>query len=242
MPDCDYCSESFDGEAAYLDHLEATHADEVGAVDQRRLDNRRADDSGLRLGLFAVGIIAVLAVGGGIYAVAGGGSAVEPDGIETTSLDQQGDADRLAAVETFESQGRRHVASDTNIDYAQTPPLSGPHYDRPAEAGYYQSTQPAGALVHALEHGAVVIYYAPAASSNATGTTDTPTESLEEFAATHSDRWASVIVVPNPRETPRAEYVLTAWRHRLTMDTYNAETVKSFLSEYLGRGPEHPVR
>jgi hypothetical protein len=49
-------------------------------------------------------------------------------------------------------------------------------------------------------------------------------------------------VVPNPADDPRAAYVLTAWRHRLTMDSYDEATVRAFLAEYLGRGPENPVR
>lgn len=241
MPDCDYCSDSFDGEDAYLDHLAADHADEVGFIDQRRIDNRTSDDGGLPLGLLAVGVVAAIVIGGGFYAVVLSGG-VSPDGIEAAALDQRGDADRLSAVESFESQGTQHVEAGSEIDYAQTPPLSGPHYNTPTTGGYYESTQSAGNLVHALEHGAVVIYYDPAAEGGTAGDDETPTESLREFAATHTNQWGSVIVVPNPADEPQADYVLTAWQHRLTMDDYDPETVHAFLSEYLGRGPENPIR
>lgn len=44
MPDCDYCDATFEDEAAYLDHLEADHARELGAIDQRRIEQRGAAD------------------------------------------------------------------------------------------------------------------------------------------------------------------------------------------------------
>ena len=56
MPDCEYCSEEFPDEEAYLDHLEAAHADELGPIDRRRLEQRTGGDeksarsSGNRLG------------------------------------------------------------------------------------------------------------------------------------------------------------------------------------------------
>jgi hypothetical protein len=168
--------------------------------------------------------------------------AVSPDGIEAAELNGSGDADRLAAVERFPSEGARHVEPGTAIDYARTLPLSGPHYPSPTGAGFYAEPQPAGNLVHALEHGAVVVYYHPAPRTASAGDDDSAAQSLREFAATHSSVWASVIAVPNPNDEPAADYVLTAWRHRLYMDSYDPQTVYAFLSEYLGRGPENPVR
>jgi hypothetical protein len=243
MVDCDYCGESFEGEDAYLDHLDDQHGDELGAIDQRWVDSRGGDDgSGIPVGIVVVGAVVVLAAGVGLYlTVLGGGGGA--DGIEASSLDDSGDDQRLQDVEQFESQGREHVADGTDIDYAQTPPLSGPHYNQWAEGGFYEEPLDYGNIVHGLEHGAVVIYYAPDASSEAAGTDDeTAEESLQEFAATHNGQWRSVIVVPNPEDEPQADYVLTAWQHRLYMDSYDARTVHAFLSEFLGRGPENPVR
>ena len=243
MVDCDYCGESFEGEDAYLDHLEASHGDEMGAIDQRRVDSRASDDgSSIPVGVVVVGIIVALAAGVAIYVtlLSGGGGA---DGIEASSLDDSGDAERLQNVERFESEGADHVADGTDIDYAQTPPLSGTHYNQWTEGGFYEEPLDYGNIVHGLEHGAVVIYYAPDASSEAAGTDDETAEaSLREFAQTHTGQWRSVIVVPNPEDDPQADYVLTAWQHRLYLDSYDAQTVHAFLSEFLGRGPENPVR
>jgi len=244
MVDCDYCGESFDNEDAYLAHLSDSHEGELGAIDQRRVDSSNSDDdeSGISLGVVAVGVVVVLAAGVAIYVtqLAGGGGS--PDGIEASDLDGSGDAERLAAVEQFESEGAQHVGAGSDIDYERVPPLSGPHYNTPTEGGFYEEQQDPGNLVHALEHGAVVIYYTPDATGEAAGDDGSTEESLQEFAATHNGRWRSVIVAPNPNDTPEADYVLTAWRHRMYMDSYDPQTVHAFLSEYLGRGPENPVR
>jgi hypothetical protein len=161
----------------------------------------------------------------------GGGS-----GGGLASLPNSGDGTYVGRVETFESAGAEHVSSGTEIDYERIPPLSGPHYGSTVEAGFYDERQPLGALVHTLEHGAVVIYYDPGAL------TDEARSDLEDRAATYTDPWASVVVVPSPTDDPAAAYTLTAWRRRLRLDEYDPDAVTAFLAEYLGRGPENPVR
>ena len=236
MVDCDYCGQSFDGEAAYLDHLADSHEGELGAIDQRRVDSRASDDGdGVPLMAVAVGIGVAIAIGATLYLtfLSGGGSA---DGIEGAALDDSGDSEVLTSVEQFPNEGTEHVSSGQDIAYAQSPPLSGAHYNMATEGGFYEEPQPAGNIVHALEHGAVVIYYDESAMNESTRA------SLQAFADTHTGYWRSVIVVPNTNESAESDYVLTAWRHRLYMDSYDAQTVYEFLSEFLGRGPENPVR
>ena len=41
MTECDYCGESFDSEDAYLNHLQAEHRDELGRIDQKRVEQHR---------------------------------------------------------------------------------------------------------------------------------------------------------------------------------------------------------
>jgi len=238
MVECDYCGASFDDEDAYLDHLAASHEGELGAIDQRRVDGRASDgEASLPLGVVAGGVIVLVAAAVVVYVTQlSGGAGVDPDGIESAELSESGDAERLSDVETVPNEGNRHVQAGSNVDYARQPPLSGPHYNTPTEGGFYGEEQEYGNLVHALEHGAVVVYYDPSVTdSNATN-------SLQEFAATHTGQWRSFIAVPNPDDDPEADYVLTAWRNRLYMDSYDPQTVYAFLSEFLGRGPENPVR
>jgi len=186
----------------------------------------------------AAGVVGVvIAVGAVIYVTQlSGGGGGGTDGIESAALNDKGDSDRLSEVEQFPSEGRQHVSSGQELSYAQSPPLSGPHYSRAVEGGFYENSQPAGNIVHALEHGAVVIYY------NESAMNESVRASLQAFADNHTGTWRSVIVVPQENESVEADYTLTAWRNRMYMDSYDAQTVYEFLSEFLGRGPENPVR
>ncbi len=47
------------------------------------------------------------------------------------------------------------------MSYRNRPPPSGDHYPTPAGYGIFTREIPAGTLVHALEHGGVVVYYRP---------------------------------------------------------------------------------
>ncbi|TSA55267.1 MAG: DUF3105 domain-containing protein, partial [Dehalococcoidia bacterium] len=37
-------------------------------------------------------------------------------------------------------------------------------------------------------------------------------------------------------------FILTAWDKMLKLDKYDPRVVTAFLAEYLGRGPENPIR
>lgn len=235
MPDCSYCGETFDDEEAYLAHLGDAHDDELSRIDRRQVDAANAAGDRSRLVLFAAVGVVVLLLAAAVYVTTmSGGGGSSP--IEAQPLPDQGDDALLSDVEEFPSEGAAHVSSDTQVNYDTDPPTSGPHYNQWADPGYYSDPVPAGNLVHSLEHGNVVVYYDPAAL------TPEAEESLRAFARAHTDQWAAVVVVPNPNEDPESPYVLTAWQTMLRMDGYDAETVRAFLAEYLGRGPENPVR
>lgn len=233
MPDCRYCDETFPDEGSLLDHLGEAHTGELSRIDRRRVDSFEADDDRSRVLVYGAVAGAAVAIAAVVYVVVlsgGGGSAP----VEAQPLPDSGEDALLQDVERFPSEGTAHVATGAEVDYATSPPTSGPHYGSPAEPGFYTEAPPAGNLVHSLEHGAVVVYYDP------TAITPEAEESLRAFARNHDDTWAAVIVVPN--DDPESAYVLTAWRTMLRTDDYDAEQVHAFLGEYLGRGPEHPVR
>lgn len=255
MPDCDYCDAEFDSDDAYLDHMATDHYEELSRIDRRRVDERETE-SGLSTDQLAIagvlGAIVLLGLGfvllnGGLPGSDGGGGdgtptptpqegEVIPEGIESEPLADRGDQTYLQGVETHEYSNRQHVSRGTDIDFRTMPPTGGPHYGDVIRPGFYEDPQVLGALVHNLEHGHVVIYYDPAAMSPAVRA------SLRRFANQHTGAWQAVLVVPNPRDDPQSDYVLTAWGKLYRMDGYDARVVKAFLSEYLGRGPENPVR
>lgn len=76
MPECAYCGETIDGEAAYLDHLREAHLDELGPIDRRRVST---DEGGLALptGPLAIGVVllaSAVVVGYVIFLPGGGGA------------------------------------------------------------------------------------------------------------------------------------------------------------------------
>ncbi|MFB6118798.1 hypothetical protein [Halosegnis sp.] len=83
MPHCDHCGASFDDEEAYLSHLGADHADELGRIEQRRVDALEDDGVGVGSAPLAIGAVAVVAVALVAYLVFfTGGSAGVPDSVE----------------------------------------------------------------------------------------------------------------------------------------------------------------
>ena len=151
------------------------------------------------------------------------------------TLSAHGSPALLKAVRTFPSEGRGHVAPGTEIRYETTPPTSGPHYPTPTTPGFYASPQMSGNLVHSLEHGNVVVYYRP------NGLKPADKAALQSWANQYSGPWNGFVVVPNPYPSP-PYLVLTAWTHMMVLGHYDPAAVNAFASEYLGRGPENPVR
>lgn len=234
MPDCDYCEDSFEDEDAYLDHLEAIHEDELSTIDQRRVDERHAsDDVNSNLLIYGGVGLGILLLGGAlIWGLAGLGDS----GAGASPAPSNPDDPLLSDVQSFESEGNEHLAAGTEIDYGTSPPTSGPHYSRPASAGYYTERPAFGNLVHSLEHGAIVIYYDPA------NLTESAEQDLRSLTNQYTGPWQSVLAVPHVEENPEQPFVLTAWRHLLRLDSYDEQTVRAFLDAYRGKGPENPVR
>ncbi|QLG61205.1 DUF3105 domain-containing protein [Halorarum salinum] len=166
----------------------------------------------------------------GCLGLGGGG------GIEAESLPDRGDAAALADVESFPNEGVDHVPAGTEVEYGIRPPTSGNHYAGTVRAGFYEEPRSRGELVHTLEHGAVVVYYDP------DELTEEARGSLRAWANNHAGTWRSIVVAPYDYDGPEAPYTLTAWQHMLRMEEYDAEVVRAFCAEFLGRGPENPVR
>jgi hypothetical protein len=96
VPNCRHCGAEFDDEDAYLDHLAAEHADDLGAIDQRRVAGRADGNDGLDvptgplvLGLAVLGGVAVIAAAWVTTTGGAGGSmgsvdaAVQPTDLRT---------------------------------------------------------------------------------------------------------------------------------------------------------------
>ncbi len=138
----------------------------------------------------------------------------------------------LARVESLPSKGRSHLEAGQRYVYQSRFPTSGPHAPVWTEAGVYDDPQPRTQLVHAIEHGNIVVYYdQPGAEAMAT---------LRRWADLYDGKWSGLVIVPAPGLG--RSVVLTAWTERLTLETFDAAPAAAFIDAYRGRGPEHPVR
>lgn len=128
------------------------------------------------------------------------------------------------AYDRRSDQGRAHV---TEPIYRIEPPSGGPHVVTPASGGFkeFDSVPTDGELVHAMEHGAVVVWYSGALDAD-------DEQALRELA--DSDR--AVIVVP--RSALGVPLAVTAWHRRMLCEVVDTEAVARFSATFRGRGPE----
>ncbi len=138
----------------------------------------------------------------------------------------------LSKVRTVPSRGGGHLRPGQTTSYPSRFPTSGIHHANPAEPGFHDAALAATRLVHAAEHGHVVIYYdRPGATARAT---------LRGWAGLYTGRWDGIVITPMAGLGERV--VLTAWTRRLDLARFDAAAAAAFIDSYRGRGPEHPVR
>lgn len=132
-------------------------------------------------------------------------------------------------IQREESLGREHI--DGPVDYGTDFPTSGPHAPSPARPGFYNDPLPSEALVHALEHGNIVIYY------------DAPSDAAMNLLRGWTDQyqgvWDGVIAVRH--DDLGEKIVMTSWQHRLEMAKIDVRA-SFFIDAFRGRGPENRVR
>lgn len=138
----------------------------------------------------------------------------------------------LGGVITVRSEGRGHLRPGQTVTYRSDPPTSGIHNLTWIKPGVYDDPQLPTMLVHALEHGNIVIYY------------DRPDEAvlktLRVWAGLFRGQWSGIVL--NPRPGIGKAVVLTAWARIFRLDPFDAGAGAAFIDRYRGRGPEHPVR
>lgn len=145
-----------------------------------------------------------------------------------------GKRSEVEGVEKPESQGRNHVAVGTPVDYGTPAPTSGPHYgERVADCGVHDETPPLPDVVHAMEHGAVVLWYRP----------DAADEARPRLLEVMSGYDSHVLVAPNPDIAEPV--VATAWDRRLRVDDPDDPRLEEFVKDDRKHGPENvacPIR
>jgi hypothetical protein len=114
-------------------------------------------------------------------------------------------------------------AQARSVRYNSLPPSSGPHYPFTIATGIYARPLPEGLTIHAMEHGHVIIQYAPA----------TPKDEVEALTRTAKRYGADVVLAPYPRL--RTGIALTAWGRIDLLDHYDESRISTFVERLRGR-------
>lgn len=174
--------------------------------------------------------------GGGSELLPAGGRVSEPPGTDVAQAARAAGCD----LRTKRARGRDHT-SDPNevIPYDSNPPMSGRHYEIPADDRAYTEAPPDSGLVHSLEHGRINVWFKPSA----------PRQVRADLKALYDrDQGFQMLLVPRS-DMPYA-VAATAWTrepepqgtgHLLGCRTANAQAfdaLQAFIEEYRGNGPE----
>lgn len=132
--------------------------------------------------------------------------------------------------------------------YPSQPPASGPHSDSTLAAGIYQSAPALDQLIHSLEHGAAIVWYAPDASG----------PELNRILDFYRSSTVGARVIVAPYDYPDegaagalpsgSQMALVSWHHVETCASVNLAAAFDFTAhyaappygkeDYLGDAPE----
>ena len=134
-----------------------------------------------------------------------------------------------------------HVPEGTAVVYGSNPPSSGPHYS--VWANFQEFTHPVddGYLVHALEHGAVLLLYACAADDGgACAQTIAQLRAVRDAVTTDPlcDPGIRVRVIIAPRSANDTAITAAAWGHTYRADCVDTPSLAAFVTAHYGQGPE----
>ncbi|MDQ3941341.1 MAG: DUF3105 domain-containing protein [Actinomycetota bacterium] len=131
--------------------------------------------------------------------------------------------------ETFESQGRTHIeVGAPHEPYNSDPPTSGPHFEIPADTGFYPDALPPEQLIHNMEHGQIIIWYDP----------DLPETDIDQIEALVDKESGSTVASPYTGVEDPFGLVVTAWRNSMSCELVSEEAINEFRAQFQGRSPE----
>lgn len=125
-------------------------------------------------------------------------------------------------------EGRAHV--EREVDYRSNPPTSGPHLPVPAPEGAYAEAPPPEALVHSLEHGRVILQFAP----------DAPEDVKTELRRIYDRDRYHVLLTPNRTGMP-FEVAASSWGRYIGCPRAGPrayEAISAFRGTFRDQGPE----
>ena len=184
---------------------------------------------GVLVALVLVAVPALLLFGGGDDAPAPPPAAIPAQ--QVTDLDR---AVRLAGAKRISHDFAFGINEHTDgpVVYPTNPPTNGPHAFTWTQDGQYagEPAPPTGQVVHAQEHGRIVIQYRPGL----------PARKLAQLVALYEELPEHVLLVENATEMP-CEVAATAWGQGVLCPRLNDrsfDALRAFRDEFRDRGPE----
>lgn len=125
----------------------------------------------------------------------------------------------IGVVTELPDEGNDHVFCPS---YLHRPPASGDHFDAWQNCGFYTEPVQDQTAVHALEHGAVWIAYAPDLTA-------------DEVAAIEARVGGEEHLLASPYPGLKNAIVLTAWTRQLALDRVGDPLFEEFIDDHLAR-------
>jgi hypothetical protein len=156
----------------------------------------------------------------------GPGDAVEIEGGACT-----------AVVEQHPNEGAFHVDCLPEPTYNTNPPSSGNHYPIWADFKTYATPVPWGHLVHALEHGAVIVVYnCPGGCPDEIAAAQAMLDAFPADPLCASPPGHRLILAPDPHLDVR--WAATAWTWTIRAPCFDPAAFGAFLHDHYGMGGE----
>lgn len=184
--------------------------------EQKRVERKQApakqqrDQRLMRIGGVILAALILVGIGYGLFSW-------------ITSRDENREPEGVVA---YNYAGGNHTADP--VDYAESPPVGGEHYDRWQTCGFYDGQIANENAVHSLEHGAVWITYRPDIS-------ESDKEKLEDWA---NDRGYLLVSEYDGQESP---FIFTAWNNQLPLDSLSDKKATQFMNYFI-QGAQTPER
>jgi hypothetical protein len=210
------------------------------AREARQAAERAALEGGRRHRLaFAAGTAVALAIVALGALLAGGGRESRTARVEPAPIPAQRTADLERAVRLA---GARRIShrygyginehTDERVRYPTNPPTNGPHAFTWTRDGDYagRPAPPTGEVVHAQEHGRVVIQYRRGL----------PRRQLQQLVALREESPEHVLLVENATGMP-CDVAATAWGQGVLCPKLNDrsfDALRAFRDRFRDRGPE----
>ena len=128
-------------------------------------------------------------------------------------------------VETLSTAGGG-LHTNEDVSYESAPPVSGEHRPGAPGCGTYGQQLEDELQVHALEHGAIGVQYAPDLDPE-------QIKAIEELVGEYDKDMFSA-----PYEGMDTPITVSSWGRRMQLDTFDEAAVKEYYTAFSGDGPE----